>query len=592
MFDPIADEFDVDQTLDRGAAARAAENAAQVELILVALHYADLNAVVQPPPGGEIVPGIERLRVFGGEGCPPLAEFCAMEFGGRLGMSHGAAAAYLGEALALRHRFPKTFAQVLAGKAEPWRARQVARACLSLSLVAAGIVDDRVSGIINKVTPARLGRIVAAAKMQADPEKAKADAELFARQRGVWLGRANEHGTKSVIARTAAGDANRLDAAVEELAEILALCGDTDSHQQRRAKALGLLADPAAALELRSHGRRKAARSTSSAAGPASPVRPVDPGDTKLNAPAEAIAEASTDANANVSASASASASACATVDASARADGDTSADGGACADANVSRGGRPDADLSASRHVGADPQLAARGQSKELEDDLHEDGVDEDSEDSEDGVDEDVSLDRLLADIKYRSARRAPHTVYVHITDTALAAGEGVARVEGIGPMLVSQLKELIAHEHVVLKPVIDLREQISVDAYEAPQRIREWIKLRYPTPMVPWATTETTLSTDLDHVRPFTKNGPPGQTSTTNLSPVTRLPHNAKTHGGWRNTLLPDGSIEWISPRGARYLVDHTGTQYLGQVDLATGVFTASRPPPSVTLRLAEGS
>ncbi|MFC0624034.1 hypothetical protein ACFFGN_08165, partial [Kribbella deserti] len=505
-----------------------------------------------------------------GEGCPPLAEFCAMEFGGRLGMSHGAAAAYLGEALALRHRFPKTFAQVLAGKAEPWRARQVARACLSLSLVAAGIVDDRVSGIINKVTPARLGRIVAAAKMQADPEKAKADAELFARQRGVWLGRANEHGTKSVIARTAVGDANRLDAAVEELAEILALCGDTDSHQQRRAKALGLLADPAAALELRSHGRRKAASPTSTPPGTPSPQP------SNANPPADANADADFAANAGVAADTNADAPAKAGTDLDTDAedegdvDTDADADADADAEAKASRGASTDADPNASHPADADSKLAGGRHSKAREAD-----------------DEDVPLDQLLADIKYRSGKRTPHTFYVHITDAALLSGEGVARVEGIGPMLVSQLKELIAHEHVVLKPVIDLREQISVDAYEAPHRLREWMKLRYPTPMVPWATTETTLGADLDHVRPFSKNGPPGQTSTKNLTPVTRLPHNAKTHGGWRNLILPDGSVEWTSPRGARYLVDHTGTQYLGQVNLTTGVLTPPLPQPQTPLR-----
>ncbi|WP_328995138.1 13E12 repeat family protein [Kribbella sp. NBC_01245] len=514
MFDIGVDELDVDQTLDRAAASRARIAADEAESLLLALHYADLNATIDPPPDGEIVPGVERLRVYGGEGCPPIAEFCAQEFGWRLGMSHGAAAAYLGEALALRHRFPKTLAQVLAGNAEAWRARSIARTCLSLSLVAAGIVDAKVNAIINTVTPSHLRRIVAGAKMQADPDKAKADADLYARQRGVWLGQSNDHGTKSVVARTATGDAIRFDAAVDELAEILAQEGETGSHQQLRAKAIGLLADPAMALDLREHGRSKARKAAQPAEGAAG-------------------RHGNDDESSHY---------------------GDREYGGGY-------GGGYGD-----SGHT-------ANGNG-----------------DGEDGV----PVDQLLADIKVRNRNRglgrAPHIFYVHISQESLASGEGIVRVEGIGPLLVSQLKELIASEAVVLKPVIDLREHISAGSYEIPQRIREWVKLRYPIPMEPWATGETTFSTDLDHVVPYDKNGPPGQTSTKNLTPVTRTPHRAKTHGGLRNAILPDGSVEWTTPRGARYLVDHTGTHYLGQVNLTTGELTP--PPPRPRLARQNGA
>ncbi|MFC0624386.1 DUF222 domain-containing protein [Kribbella deserti] len=474
----------MDQTLARAAARRAQVADAEADSLLLALHYADLNAAVEPPAGGEIVPGIERLRVYGGEGCPAIAEFCAQEFGWRLGMSGGAAAAYLGEALALRHRFPKTLAQVLAGNAEAWKARWIARTCLSLSLEAARIVDDKVNAIIDTLSLSRLRVFVKAAKMQADPDKAKADADQYARQHGVWLGQSNDHGTKSLVARTAAGDAIRFDAAVEELAEILAEEGDTGTHQQRRARAVGLLADPALALGLREHGRSKARRTAAQSA------RPTD--------------------------------STCATA--------------------------RPSRD---EYDIGDDGARAAGGPRQ--------------------------PVDGLLAGITSRNRSRglghAPHTFYVHISQEALASGEGIVRVEGMGPMLVSQLKGLIASEAVALKPVIDLREHLSVNAYEIPDRMREWVKLRYPTPMEPWATGETTSFADIDHAVPYDKNGPPGQTSTKNLLPVTRTPHRAKTHGGLRNVILPDGSVEWTTPRGARYLVDHNGTHYIGQVDLITG-------------------
>ncbi|WP_328988938.1 13E12 repeat family protein [Kribbella sp. NBC_01245] len=523
MFDIGVDELDVDQTLDRAAASRARIAADEAESLLLALHYTDLNATVAPPPGGEIVPGVERLRVYGGEGCPPIAEFCAQEFGWRLGMSHGAAAAYLGEALALRHRFPKTLAQVLAGNAEAWRARSIARTCLSLSLAAAGIVDAKIHAIINSVTPSRLKVFVKAAKMQADPAKAQADADLYARQRGVWLGQSNDHGTKSVIARTATGDAIRFDAAVDELADIMAQEGEPGSHQQLRAKAVGLLADPAVALDLREHGRRKARKAAAQTT--------------------EGFAEHCTSGRDHGSGS------------------GHEYSDGDDGKYGEYGECGEGDAHGEGGTGGGSDAY-----------------GTDTDTDTDSD---DDVPFDQFLAGLKSRNPNRAraPHSFYVRISQEALASGDGVAWVEGIGPLLVSQLKELIGHEAVVLKPVIDLREPLSADGYQVPQRIREWVKLRYPTPMEPWATGETTFSTDLDHVVPYDKNGPPGQTSTRNLLPVTRTPHRAKTHGGLRNALLPDGSVEWTTPRGARYLVDDTGTHYLGQVNLTTGELA---PPP----------
>jgi hypothetical protein len=46
---------------------------------------------------------------------------------------------------------------------------------------------------------------------------------------------------------------------------------------------------------------------------------------------------------------------------------------------------------------------------------------------------------------------------------------------VEEHGPMVAGQLRELIGHDQVVLKPVIDLNDHISVDAYEIPDVRRE---------------------------------------------------------------------------------------------------------------------
>jgi hypothetical protein len=66
----------------------------------------------------------------------------------------------------------------------------------------------------------------------------------------VRLGRNSEHGLKLIIARAAAGDAIWFKATIDRIADILAKQGDTDTIDVRRSKAIGILAQPALALQL------------------------------------------------------------------------------------------------------------------------------------------------------------------------------------------------------------------------------------------------------------------------------------------------------------------------------------------------------
>ena len=164
--------------------------------------------------------------------------------------------------------------------------------------------------------------------------------------------------------------------------------------------------------------------------------------------------------------------------------------------------------------------------------------------------------------------SRRGPGKViaYVHLTDTTLATGQGVLRVEQHGPIVASQLSELLGHDQIIVKPVIDLNNRISVDAYEIPDRIRERVKLIHPVEQFVYGTAETTMRTDLDHTAAYDPTGPPDQTSTWRLAPLARFSHRVKTHGGWTVRRLDDGALEWISPHRYTFRVDHTGTHPLG--------------------------
>ena len=166
---------------------------------------------------------------------------------------------------------------------------------------------------------------------------------------------------------------------------------------------------------------------------------------------------------------------------------------------------------------------------------------------------------------------------LYVHLHEAALTGTTppaGVARVEGLGPHALTQLTELLGHTRVAVQPVIDLRDQVSVNRYEHPTRVKERIHLRHPGDVFPHAT-RVSRKIDLDHRIAYRPTGPPGQTGTRNGQPLGRTGHRAKTHLGYQCTALPDGAILWRSPHGLHRLVDPHGTHPLDQdeADALTG-------------------
>jgi hypothetical protein len=81
---------------------------------------------------------------------------------------------------------------------------------------------------------------------------------------------------------------------------------------------------------------------------------------------------------------------------------------------------------------------------------------------------------------------------VSVHLSEAALRAGNGVARVEDVGPVLLGRLHMLLGDNcSINLKPLIDLpASHIPVDCYEIPASLREHLLLRYPADVFPTPT------------------------------------------------------------------------------------------------------
>lgn len=151
---------------------------------------------------------------------------------------------------------------------------------------------------------------------------------------------------------------------------------------------------------------------------------------------------------------------------------------------------------------------------------------------------------------------------LHVHLHHDVLTGDlTGVARVEGVGPMLPSEALEFLARTtRVEIQPVIDLADQISVNSYEHPEALKDRVHLSAGGDYFPYAT-RLTRHVDLDHPTPYDPDGPPGQTGTHNSGPLTRRHHRIRTHSGSPpNNSAP--AATWRTPHGRELIVDHTGT------------------------------
>lgn len=162
--------------------------------------------------------------------------------------------------------------------------------------------------------------------------------------------------------------------------------------------------------------------------------------------------------------------------------------------------------------------------------------------------------------------------TLYVHLSEENLTRdATGVARIEGLGPITVEQLREFLrdSRQPITVKPVIDLADRRPADGYETPPATAEALHLRTPADAFPYAGN-LTLDKDKDHVRPYRppdSGGPPGQTNLDNLAPMIRFHHRIKTHGRWQ-VRQPEANVYlWRTPHGRYFRVDAAGTHRLPQ-------------------------
>ena len=205
-------------------------------------HYLDSGS-------DEYQPLIQRACAWGGEGTPEVSEYCAAELGALQGTGIMAARALIADALDLRYRLPRLWHRVLTGGVRAWQARRIAEQTRPLSWEACADVDHALSDLVGMMPWPRFAKILSATILQADPALAAERAEQARTTQDVFSFDSDD-GLKTIIAKAAAGDAIWFLATINRIAEILAAEGDTDPIGTRRARAIGILAQPAEALRL------------------------------------------------------------------------------------------------------------------------------------------------------------------------------------------------------------------------------------------------------------------------------------------------------------------------------------------------------
>jgi hypothetical protein len=233
----------------------------------------------------------------------------------------------------------------------------------------------------------------------------------------VRLGSGSEHGLKLIIARAAAGDAIWFKATIDRIADILTRHDDDNPVDVRRSKAIGILAQPAEALQLLCQHQDDDWDGS------------VEPDDLD-----QKPAQNETD------------------------------------------RDHSPDEDADAAAE--ADTVLF------------------DDQPTTPDPASTEGAAHRSLriTPAPFNPDRARPRAIVsVHLSEAALTAGSGVARVEDVGPVLLGRLHMLLGeHCSINLKPLIDLpASHIPVDCYEIPASLREHLLLRYPADVFPYANT-----------------------------------------------------------------------------------------------------
>jgi hypothetical protein len=243
--------------------AAAAVRARETELLVLAAAWADAHPDLEADPVRGVhlndITDIEQDRDPDGPDprIPAMAWDAGAPFAAALGVSTGAGESMIRDALVLRHRLPRTWARLMAHELPVWRARRIAQAVLGRPDDVSAHLDEAIAPIAEKVGPGTLDRLGDELMMRLYPEEVEHQRfqDLEAR-----------HATLHELSRTPTGvgdmticaDWKDLDDFSGTLSQVAGRLDEEDAEagrerdslDVRRARAIGVLADPEAAAAL------------------------------------------------------------------------------------------------------------------------------------------------------------------------------------------------------------------------------------------------------------------------------------------------------------------------------------------------------
>ncbi|MCL2470227.1 MAG: 13E12 repeat family protein [Propionibacteriaceae bacterium] len=165
--------------------------------------------------------------------------------------SSAGAAHYLAcDVATLARDMPQCWAKVVDAQAPLWQARKVAQACQGVMGADRAVVDVEIAPCLGAVGMPRLTRAVTAAVLIVDPDRAERIHQAKAHRCVLTGADEKDPLTGWVSARVDRQDAIYLDAMIQLVADRLAARGDATTVDHRRARALGMLANPAAVVQM------------------------------------------------------------------------------------------------------------------------------------------------------------------------------------------------------------------------------------------------------------------------------------------------------------------------------------------------------
>jgi hypothetical protein len=275
---PRASATDV-ALITRVREADAEARAAQTRIFRLAADWADAHLDPDAPAPGECLHGCPpagrddvEVGDFGGgcaQGCvgdpdgfhdpfiPVVRWDAAAPFGAAIGRTSQAGSLMIRDALLTRHRLPQVWHRVEAGEVEPHKARMLAQSVIGRPRDVSDHLDQHLAPVAHKIGRVALERAIDEAMLRLYPEQREAEQleALDRRFATLQLDSINHIGIADMALRGDWKDLHDFDRMLSRVAVALAAQDEADGlvpeHLDvRRSRAVGVLADPAAALAL------------------------------------------------------------------------------------------------------------------------------------------------------------------------------------------------------------------------------------------------------------------------------------------------------------------------------------------------------